>query len=178
MPTLPQDFAIQRAGAGTGACNWCWLAVAASVDDYYVQPAKVREQCDMAHLIIPTTGSCCGHATLPKECDKAGDLAVALGRSPGVDRLRRHVPNLAGASDIRTEVFNHRPLGVKITIIDEDDRTVHALAIVNAYLDPRGDTRLELRDPDNPSATISIKHGDTTVGRWDVNWDRTYFTRR
>src|SRR5262245_20299232 len=141
MPTLPNDFTMQLSGANTGASNWCWLAVAASIDDYYAQPTVARRQCDMAHRIIPTNSPCCNQIPLPAECDRAGDLGVALGPTPGVNRLNKHLPSPAtNASDIRSEISHQRPLAVKITFIDEEDgNTAHALAIINAHLDTQGD---------------------------------------
>src|SRR6516225_2981548 len=94
------------------ATNWCWVAVAVSVDDFFTGGA--RRQCDLVQKVLAKTtvrppANCC-----PKhpECDQLGFLDAALNQ---VERLLPPVTAVLAKSDLESQLKAQLPVCIGIS---------------------------------------------------------------
>lgn len=90
--------------------NWCWSAVAKSVDDYYARPGvSAWTQCAIVDRELG--GPCCGAAGASAACNVDGPLDNALTH---VTRFNKVNAGRATSAEITTELGADRPMGVRV----------------------------------------------------------------
>lgn len=165
-PHVPLSFAMHPQGED----NWCWLAVAASVADYYA--GVVHRQCDLAQALVsklPPGIVCCGRPT-PTVCDAQGNPSVSLRH---VGHASGSVHGLAPFNDLATEIANNRP--VAISYVSKHSGVSHVVVVTDAFIRQKTEM-LRFEDPDTASPTV-VKYGDPPQTRLAISWVRSYFTK-
>lgn len=162
------SFTIQ----GQEQTEWCWLAVAASVADYFAGAAPGHHsQCALAQALVstlPPGTQCCGNPT-PTACDQPGLPSVALAH---VNHSLGSRNQLASFADIANELTNGNPVALRLVYTGSGVH--HVVAAIDAFV--QGTQQfLEIDDPDGPFRS-TVLYGATTYQNLQITWGRTYFT--
>jgi len=140
--------------------EWCWAAVAVSVDQYF-NDASARTQCDLVSDVLGV--KCCGDSD---DCDKPNDLEKALGNKIGVGKLREPVQNRAlEFAEIRDQLAQGFPVCVRIEWPDGGGHFV----VIDGADTVGGVQAVHIQDPLHDATTISYRDFLTRyrlVGRW------------
>lgn len=154
--TLPLTVEKQKAS------NWCWAAVAVSVDRN--EGGTAWTQCELANRELTMTGCC----TDPGPCDTPHRLDLAL---TTVNRLSYWAVGTTPFGQVRKEIDASRPLCCRIGW--QGTASGH-FVVIRGYSE--GDTRndLEIDDPiDGPS---TYEYGEfATRYRQTGVWTHSYF---
>jgi hypothetical protein len=154
--------------------NWCWLAVAGSVSNFFT--GVQWQQCSLAQSLIaslPPGTTCCPTPT-PTDCDAQGDPSQALNH---VKHSRGSKANLAPFSDIANEIGKGNPVAVGLAY--SNNNSSHVVLIINAWT-VNGQDMVKIADPDgaNPRMVRNVKYKTGGTGMSvPVSWGRTYFTK-
>jgi hypothetical protein len=159
-------FSIQPQEMG----NWCWLAVAASVGDFFAR----QRQCKLAQALVsqlPAGTQCCDNPT-PSACDQPWYLSTALSH---LNHDNGSDPNLALFSKIENEIASGNP--VAMVLVYTGSGLPHVVAVSDAY-STQGNQFLQIEDPDPAVGKPNvIPYGVTTYNNASILWHRTYFTK-
>ena len=160
-------FSIQQQGMG----YWCWLAVAASVGDFFARVQGLHRQCDLAQSLVQSlpSGTQCCDAPTPNACDRTGFLSHALIH---VGHFNRAEKGLSSFSTIETEIARGNPVAL---LLIYGAGVPHTVAVSDAY-EANGQQYLVVDDP-HPSygpGNITL-YGTTHVHAG--SWNMTYFTQ-
>lgn len=161
------NFSIQQQEMG----YWCWLAVAASVADFFAGAQGSHRQCDLAQMLVPSLPSgtrCCDDPT-PGACDQTGFLSDALKHVSHFNRTEKH---LSSFSTIENEITSGNPVALLLVY---RAGIPHTVAVSDAY-EYNNQQILVVDDPDSLYGPgITILHGATHVPT--ASWNMTYFTQ-
>jgi hypothetical protein len=164
-------FALQQQQAG----DWCWLAVAASVADYFAGQTGSHRQCVLAQALIsvPSGTQCCSNPT-PVPCDQQGFPSHALGH---LNHANGSQSQLAPFATIANEIATLRPVAVALRYTGSG--VDHVIAVTDAVVQ-NGQQLLEIDDPASaalPGSRPTVRYGASTYRNASISWLRTYFTR-
>jgi Papain-like cysteine protease AvrRpt2 len=143
--------------------NWCWAAVAASVDAYY-DPQSAKSQCTIAAAVIGT--ACCPPNG---NCDKTERLDDALRKVP----LRFEVRKPLQFADIKKQIDFGTPVCVRI---GWPDGTGHFAAIDGYGQSPDRRYVVHVVDPYYPDGTWDLDEF-TTAYQGAGQWTATFLVR-
>jgi len=138
--------------------NWCWDAVAVSIDDFRTEGAKL--QCTVAKTVLSLAyrglGDCCVN---PTPCNKPWYLREALS---ALGRLNNAPGSGTGAGPllfpaIMTEIDAGRPVGIQIEWFGGAYFHFAAIAGYGAHAAVQ---RVQVYDPNGPAAIISWMNFD------------------
>jgi hypothetical protein len=92
--------------------QWCWLAVAATIGDFFAGRPRSHLQCDLAQALVPIPPgtACCSNPT-PPPCNKPGPPSIAL-RHVGHGQAPPFVRYLAPFPRIANEISNGNPVAI------------------------------------------------------------------
>jgi hypothetical protein len=154
--TLPLTVEKQKAS------NWCWAAVAFSVDRY--EGGTAWTQCDLANRELSKTGCCAD----PDPCDTPHRLDFAL---TTVGHLAYWAVGTTPFPRVRSEIDASRPLCCRIGW--QGTASGH-FVVIRGYSE--GDERkdLEIDDPIDGPSTYDYDEF-TTRYRQTGAWTHTYF---
>jgi hypothetical protein len=158
--------------------KWCWAAVSASIERYFL-PNSSWTQCRVARSLaagqklsgVSVNANCCGS---PDACNKPAALDDAL---RVVGRLKAIVPGPLSFDDVRTEIDNNRPVGVRIGW----DGGGHFVAIHGYHVSPDGSIRIvHVSDPQFGSSSLYYEHFVSCYLFWTDTggfWTDSYLIR-
>ena len=160
-------FSIQSQAAN----NWCWLAAASSVADFFA--TGPRTQCSLAQqlLTLPPGTQCCANA-VPASCDQPGYPSTALAQ---VGHSQGSYTPLAPFVDIENEINNGNP--VVLRLVYTGSGLSHVVVVVDAFA--RGAHQfLIVDDPDprGPGRT-QVMYSSSVYRGASFSWGRTYYTQ-
>ena len=165
------NFPVQSQEMG----DWCWLAVAASVGDFFAGQQRSHLQCNLAQALVsplPAGTQCCANPT-PNVCDQPGYLSTALSH---VNHDNGSDANLALFSKIENEILSGNP--VAMVLVYSGSGVSHVVGVSDAYSTQANQQFLRVDDPDPAVGNgIIIPYGGTTYNNTSISWDRTYFTK-
>jgi hypothetical protein len=160
-------FRIQRQEQS----NWCWAAVAVSVDRYFDQYSDLT-QCEVANKVLrvepppqgspplPTSdcGCCCQCCCDPENCDHPAELEIALQQ---VYKWRNTLNRALTFAEVVREIDRGRPIGVGITWLSggkngSPSTTGHFVAIRGYRLLSSGTRQVYVADPLNASGRVDL----------------------
>jgi hypothetical protein len=185
-------FRIQRQQES----EWCWAAVAASVDHYF-DPQSTLEQCDVASKTLPVEyppdpnnpndpnklppsdcGCCCQCCCDPDSCDKPTKLEIALQK---VNKWRNTLFRPLTFEEVQREIDHGRPIGVGIKWQSGGTNggpatTGHFVAIRGYRLLSSGACQLYIADPLLPSRIVPFEEF-TVAYDGDGEWVETHLVQ-
>jgi hypothetical protein len=163
-------MALQFAMQCQGETNWCWLAAAASVADFFATGPYV--QCGLAQQLVtglPPGVGCCA-SPVPSDCNKSGFPSAALTQ---VSHSQGSYANLAPFVDIQNEIRKGNP--VVLRIIYAGSGVSHIIVVIDAF-DQGGQQIFEVDDPDGPLRR-TVLYNAGTYRNASISWGRTYYTK-
>jgi len=175
MPSETLDFVLQEQEAD----NWCWLATAASVSDYYIG-LSVNRQCSLANTLLARLDCCGGSSSQtgpPSQCDVTGKLSVALSLVGNYDHLTREPLDF---QTVRGEIDAGRPVCARF----EQDGGGGHIQVIYGYVTGQGGNRY-YRIADS-YYNLTTEEGDLTLADaeyvasaeyWLGQLTHTYFTK-
>jgi hypothetical protein len=122
--------------------EWCWAAVAVSVDHYF-NPASTKTQCQVAQAVLANEG-CCGN---PDSCDDPAKLQDALNN---VQRLNRIVLRALLFSEIQASLNAFLPVCARIAWANGG---AHFVAI-DGWSGTADNPQVHVADPLFPDSTV------------------------
>jgi hypothetical protein len=148
---MPTQFPIQPQEQS----EWCWAAVAQSLDQYF-NPNLKRTQCQIATLLFSPT-KCCDDA---EKCNLPKKLIDVLRK---INRFRSTSPRALLFEEVTPELDGGRPVCARIKW---NDGGAHFVVITGYEVLQSGARHLEVADPFYPSAILDYDefannyHGD------------------
>jgi hypothetical protein len=144
--------------------EWCWAAVAASVDNYF-NPISSVPQCRIATNVL--NKDACGD---PEECNLSETLQKAL---KVVDRLRGIRIGPLTFAQLRQEIDAGHPVCARIAW---NDGGAHFVVISGYYESPAGVRTVDISDPWYPN---SIRDFDQFPGAYHGGgkWTATFLVK-
>jgi hypothetical protein len=172
--------------------EWCWAAVAVSVERYYDR-ASTLEQCDVANKVLPEqypavplpksdSACCCQCCCDPDSCNKPAELETALKK---IHKWRATLvrslapdesivsPGTLTFEEVRREIDRGRPVCVGITWKSGGG---HFLVVRGYRLLSSGARQVYVADPLNPSALVDFDEF-TLAYFGDGEWTETDLVR-
>lgn len=134
---MADSFPIQK----QTVVNWCWAAVALSVERYF-SPDSTMTQCELAELLLKDARAC--QDPLPEDLDKAEELQLAL---RGVHALRSsRLGEPLPFEDVRSQIIDSRlPVCVRIQWTGEN--RAHCVVICGCSTTASREHWLDIADP-------------------------------
>jgi hypothetical protein len=154
--------------------EWCWLAVAATVGDFFAGRPRSYQQCNLAQALVPIPPGtvCCSTPPAPP-CNKPGPPSIALGHV-GHGQTPPFVRYLAPFSRISSEITNGNP----VVLAFRQTRTgvAHVVAVSAAFVS-NGKQILRVDDPARGPPGRTIDYGSPVYNNIPISWEQTYFTQ-
>jgi hypothetical protein len=144
--------------------QWCWAAVAVSVDNFYPDP-KPWTQCELVGARL--TRACCGTDGDNRDCDRPYELQEALGH---IGRLATWSPDPMTPEEIRIYLAAGRPIPCRIAWGGADASEGHFVVITGCH-GSDADLWVHVEDP-NPQHRIfdgpyeQFRSAYATTGVW------------
>ncbi|HTN91877.1 MAG TPA: papain-like cysteine protease family protein [Sorangium sp.] len=155
--------------------NWCWVAVAVSVGNFY--DTGPWTQCKVANTVLgqargSTTDCCDPSHRIEPSCDTPWDLDVALRYTLSRDQM---IPTPVDIGQVRNVINERRPLGFLV----EFRQGGHYAAIVgyDDEADSSGVPVVHVLDP-NLGMSVITSEIETLGARFGGRWTRSYYTRK
>jgi hypothetical protein len=156
MPTqLQTQFQIESQQKS----EWCWAAVAVSIDKYF-NPNSTRTQCQIAERVL-NAQNCCNAAA--DNCNQPATLIEALQK---INRWSRTLDRPLRFDEIRQELDAGRPVCARIQWTGGGD---HFVVIAGYEVLRSGALHVFVEDPVNPSSTVDYDEFKTAYygdGAW------------
>jgi hypothetical protein len=147
--------------------KWCWAAVSASIDNYFV-PSVNMQQCGVAHRVLPALDCCVN----PDVCNTGASLELALSK---VGRFKKMFLGPAKFADVCAQLNLNLPVGARIAW---NQGGAHFVVITGFATSTSGQQVLSIADPLFPNSTIyyndfvSAYQAKTNGGG---KWTHTYY---
>lgn len=141
--------------------EWCWAAVAVSIDKYF-NPGSPLTQCEIASRVIGH--DCCNNGI---SCNDAETLIQAL---RAINRWKRTVNGPVPFQLVKQELDAGRPVCARIKW---KDGYAHFVVLVGYEVLSSGAVHVDIADPWNPSTTVDFDHFATAYFG-DGTWADTY----
>ena len=149
--------------------NWCWAAVAASIQNFFNPPASQVTQCQIATRAFPNISGGCESGGKPNTaCNLPNSLTTVLGawhRLAAAPILRP-----LSFSEIQRTIDAGFPIPLRI-VWDDDPTTAH-VAVITGYI-PGAIPRVQVDDPFYDRSVVDLQ---TLVSAYQGvgMWERTY----
>jgi hypothetical protein len=148
--------------------NWCWSAVAASVEQFYESSSASWTQCKIVNSELSQSTCCTNGSTL--KCDQPWYLDTALSR---VGHYNAFGDGPLAMNGLMIEISSKQPVGARIAW---PGRGAH-FVVLHGYSVLSGDSFVDIRDPwDQGEYTYSYDQFCTAYNGTGV-WSHHYFTR-
>ena len=157
---MPGQFQIERQEQS----EWCWAAVAASIDNYF-NPKSPRTQCKIASLVIGQ--DCCDEA----DCNQLETLIDAL---KDIHYLSRTIVGTVSFEEIQKEINRRRPVCARI---EWTGGGAHFVVISGYEVLPSGARHVYIDDPFNTPSIVDYDEFKTAYCG-DGEWKDTYLVRQ
>ena len=141
--------------------EWCWAAVAVSIDKYF-NPRSSLTQCEIATRVIGK--DCCKNGS---SCNEAETLIRAL---QDIRRWKRTINGFVTFQEVKQELDALRPVCARILW---PDGYAHFVVLVGYEVLHSGARHVDIADPWNPSSTVDFDQF-TTAYLGDGKWVDTY----
>ena len=155
--------------------NWCWAAVASSVDRYF-NPKSTWCQCRMAgkmakaaKLKVKNCGGCQRSKRAPEECNQPWYLDKALefvGRLKGTPK-----PTPLSFAQIHKTIQAGRPVCVRV---QWGNGGAHFVVISGCVVGSSGQRWVDVEDPHTGSSTWLYEEFKSNYQYLEGCWDETY----
>ena len=162
---MARQFTMER----QDETNWCWLAAAVSVADFFANGAYA--QCRLAGQLVtalPPGTRCCTNPA-PGACNQPGYPSAALSH---VGHSQGSYASLAPFVDIENEVRKGNP--VVLRLVYAGSGVSHVIVVVDAFVQGTREF-LKVEDPDGPFQRI-IPYNGGLYRNVAIAWGRTYYT--
>ena len=174
MPTL--DFEIQKQEHS----DWCWAAVAASVDRYF-NPKSKWCQCKLASRMAKIEKlkvKNCGNCSKPKPVDDACNQPWYLQKALKIlGRLKsRPTPGPLSFSKIRKIIKSGRPICVMV--LWGKGPVAHFVVISGCVKGPNGERWLDIEDPDMGRSTWLYEEFVSNYQYDSGHWNFTFLVQK
>jgi hypothetical protein len=130
--------------------EWCWAAVAASVQQFFVQdpnPTRRMTQCAVANMVLPGNPKCCDG---PEDCNKPAKLEDALTK---IHKWRNTLEVALTFEEVQREIDRGRPVCAQITW---NSGGGHFVVVGGYRVLASGAQQLYIADPLNPSNLVDF----------------------
>jgi hypothetical protein len=146
--------------------NWCWAAVAASIDSFLNAPAKTAQAAVATKVLKDQVPAGCEiNGQLNAACNLGNSLTAAL---DALHRLARQpIPRPLKFAEIREAIDARFPIPVRI-VWDDDPDTAHAV-VISGYI-PSAIPQVQVDDPFYGRSVVDLEtlvSGYHSVGTWD-----------
>lgn len=151
--------------------EWCWAAVAASVDAFYTAGTG-RSQCAVAKTVLGQ--ACCSQAS-SDACNRTASLDDALAAvGHFTQRVDAPIPMEAdgGSWSLRGELDANRPVACRV---EWEDATGH-FVVIYGYRVVGGADMVDVTDPDLGNQTYPLAQFTTAYRSGTAVWRNTYPT--
>jgi hypothetical protein len=138
QPLVLKHFHLQK----QQMLNWCWAAVAVSVQRFF-DPESSMRQCDMVQTLNPDVKDCCGNP-IPAPCNKVGLLQDALTK---VACLQKVIRGPLSFSQIQEQMSAGLPVCVRIGWNGGSEVSGHFVVINGWGLSPTDVPLVHVLDP-------------------------------
>jgi hypothetical protein len=178
-------FRIQRQEQS----DWCWAAVATSIEHYFDHESKLK-QCDVANKVIPveygegllppSDDECCCHCCCHLErCDLPAKLEIALQQ---VYKWRNTLLRALTFEEIQREIDGGRPIGAGIKWMSGGQNGTpgtsgHFVVIRGYRLLSSGACQVYVADPLNASGLVDFDEF-TFAYYGEGQWVETHLVQR
>lgn len=153
--------------------NWCWAALAVSVEAFYTRTTP-RTQCSLVNTTIGRT-DCCERTPCA-----ACNTSYSIGR--GLSNLNclngSTIPNSISFSDVRTQIADSKPIGIRVLWAGGSTTVGHALSIYGYKTEnlAAADVTIDVSDPTHGLSTVKFARFPANY-HGGVFWTHTYKTK-
>ncbi|MGI8684607.1 MAG: papain-like cysteine protease family protein [Acidimicrobiales bacterium] len=150
--------------------NWCWLAVAASVDDFY-ESGTSATQCGLANTMLGQSNCCSSPSS--STCNQPGDTSLALQQ---VGHFQSNTNGSMTFSQVKLEIgFAEDPIVVRIKWGSAS--VGHAVILAGYITDSEGEQWLLVKDPSGGTTALWTYDEFRTAYKGNGTWDITRRTK-